>query len=172
MLREAVLVLLLVLDSVGSAGDKWSRLLHVYEGISIRPEPCLSCWMDVSDEQWAQIRRWLPPEERHRVGAERGRPWRNARDVLNGVLWVLRTGAPWREIPRRYPPCSTCHRRFQRWQREGVLDRIVRALASTLFRRGALDLTEAFIDGSHAGAKRGVPSWVEPAEAKRPSSWR
>jgi transposase len=45
---------------------------------------------------------------------ERGRPWRQAREVLDGVLWVLRTGAPWRDLPERYPSYQTCHRRFQR----------------------------------------------------------
>jgi transposase len=43
-----------------------------------------------------------------------GRPWRQARKVLDGVLWVLRIGAPWRDLPERYPPYQTCHRRFQR----------------------------------------------------------
>jgi hypothetical protein len=76
--------------------------------------------------------------------------------VLNGILWVLRAGAPWADLPGRYPPYQTCHRRFQKWEREGVLDRILHALAKHLLEVGKVDLTEAYIDGSHAGAKRGV----------------
>jgi transposase len=51
-------------------------------------------------------------EEKRRPDG-RGRPWRDARAVLNGVLWVLRTGAPWHDLPDRYPPYHTCDRRFQ-----------------------------------------------------------
>jgi transposase len=72
----------------------------------------------------------------------RGRPWRDSRDVLNGILWILRTGAPWRDLPERYPPYQTCHRRFQRWNEEGLLDEILRALAEDLKDRGNLDLSE------------------------------
>ena len=68
----------------------------------------------------------------------------------------LRTGAPWADLPRRYPPPQTCHDRFQKWEREGVLDRILTALAEDLRERGKVDLTEAFIDGTHACAKRGA----------------
>ncbi|HSN30294.1 MAG TPA: IS5 family transposase, partial [Kofleriaceae bacterium] len=85
-----------------------------------------------------------------------GRPWKETRDVVNGVLWVLRTGAPWADLPRRYPPYQTCHRRFQTWVEEKTLERLLRRLAEDLRDRGKLDLTEAFIDGSHAGAKRGA----------------
>jgi transposase len=52
----------------------------------------------------------------------RGRPWRDTCAVLNGVLWVLGTGAQWRELPSKYPPYQTCHRRFQQWVRDGKLD--------------------------------------------------
>ena len=128
--------------------------------------------MDLSEEQWQLVRPFIPDPEQLRTSRKGGRPWRDPRDVLNGVLWVLRTGAPWADIPRRYPPYSTCYRRFQRWVREGVLERLLRGLAEDLKRRGKLDLTEAFIDGSHAGAKRGV-LWLESLDAaKRPRSWQ
>src|SRR5262245_62874920 len=74
-------------------------------------------------------------------------------------------------MPARYPPHATCHRRFQKWEREGVLDRILRAIACDLRDRGKLDLTEAFIDGTHAGAKRGA-LWLGKLDAaSRPRSW-
>ena len=84
-----------------------------------------------------------------------GRPWREPRDVLDGVLWVLRTGAPWKDLPPRYPPYQTCHRRFQKWCRDGTIERVLQALAEHLHKRGRLDITEAFIDGTFVGAKRG-----------------
>jgi transposase len=49
--------------------------------------------------------------------------------VLNGILWVLRTGAPWADVPERYPSFQTCHRRFQQWVRSGVMKGILEALA-------------------------------------------
>src|SRR5437879_9841040 len=128
--------------------------------------------MDVTDEQWAAVRRFFPGRERTRTSARGGRPWRDPRDVLNAVLWILRTGAPWADLPRRYPPPSTCHRRFQQWARDGTLERLLRGLAEDLRRRGKLDLTEAYIDGSHSGAKRGVLWLVSLDAAKRPRSWQ
>lgn len=72
---------------------------------------------------------------------------RSGREVK---LWVLRTGAPWHDLPRRYPPYQTCHRRFQQWRRSGRLDRLLRRLAEDLRDRGHLDLTEAFVDATFA----------------------
>ena len=128
--------------------------------------------MDLTDEQWEAIRASFPGPERKRTSAKGGRPWRDPRDVLNGVLWVLRTGAPWADLPGRYPPYQTCHRRFQRWVKEGVLAKVLRLLAEDLRERGKIDLTEAFIDGSHAGAKRGVLLLESLDAARRPNSWQ
>ena len=128
--------------------------------------------MDLTDEQWSEIKGCFPGREQKRTSAKGGRPWRDPRDVVNGVLWVLRTGAPWADLPRRYPPPATCHRRFQAWVSDGVLDRMLRRLAEDLRDRGKLDLTEAFVDGSHAGAKRGALWLGSLAAAKRPRSWQ
>jgi len=128
--------------------------------------------VDLTDKQWAAIKRFVPGPERHRSSPRGGRPWRDPRDVLNGILWVLRTGAPWADLPGRYPPYQTCHRRFQKWEREGVLDRILHALAKHLLDVGKVDLTEAYIDGSHAGAKKGA-LWLDELDvARRPRSWQ
>jgi len=140
--------------------------------ISIRAHPCLYLEVDLTDAQWKAIRRFVPGRERRGTSSQGGRPWRDPRDVLNGIQWVLRTGAPWADMPRRYPPYQTCHRRFQKWEREGVLDRILRALAEHLRDVGKVDLTEAYIDGSHAGAKRGA-LWLDELDvARRPRSWQ
>src|SRR4029077_15069995 len=66
--------------------------------------------MDLTDTQWAVLEPLFRPKQRD---DGRGRPWQDTRAVLNGVFWVLRTGAPWHDLPRRYPPYQTCHRRFQ-----------------------------------------------------------
>ena len=128
--------------------------------------------MDLTDEQWEAVRPCIPEAEQQRTTERGGRPWRDPRDVLNGILWVLRTGAPWADLPRRYPPPQTCHDRFQKWEQEGVLDRVLTTLAEDLRRRGKVDLSEAFIDGTHAGAKRGVLRLGSLAAAKRPRSWQ
>jgi transposase len=128
--------------------------------------------MDLTDEQWEAIRSSIPEPEREGPTARGGRPWRDPRDVLNGILWILRTGAPWADLPRRYPPYQTCHDRFQKWERGGVLDAILAALARDLQEHGKIDLTEAFIDGTHAGAKRGALKLGSLDAAKRPRSWQ
>ncbi len=110
--------------------------------------------MDLTDEQWDIIKSIVPLEPRRSDG--RGRPWKEARAVLNGILWILRTGAPWHDMPDRYPPYQTCHRRFQKFVRDGVLNKILQTLAEDLRDRGDLDLTECFIDGTFVPAKKGV----------------
>jgi len=118
------------------------------------------------------IRLFIPDTEVERTSEKGGRPWRDPRDVLNGILWLLRTGAPWADLPRRCPPPQTCHRRYQKWVKEGVLEAVLNGLAENLRIRGKLDLTEAYVDGSHAGAKRGVLLLGSLAAAKRPRSWQ
>jgi hypothetical protein len=94
-----------------------------------------------------------------------------SRPILNGILWVLRTGAPWADLPDRYPAYQTCHRRFQQWSRDGTLPRLLRALAEDLRQRGDLDLEESFIDGTFAPAKKGGGRWDPPVEARARRSW-
>jgi transposase len=114
-------------------------------------------------------RSFLPPPRRP---DGRGRPWRDARAVLNGVLWILRTGAQWKDLPERYPPYQTCHRRFQQWVRAGVFERVLQALATDLQERGGLALSECFIDGTFVVAKKGASAWARPSGAKVRSSWQ
>ena len=79
--------------------------------------------------------------------------------MLNGILWVLRTGAPRPDLPEVYPSFQTCHRRFQQRVRSGVMKRLLESLALDLKVRGAIDVREAFIDASFALAKKGLESW-------------
>ena len=125
--------------------------------------------MDLTDEQWAVLQPLLPVPPRRPDG--RGRPWRDAREVLNGVLWILRTGAQWQDLPERYPPYQTCHRRFQSWVRSGVFERILQALATDLQERGELELSACFIDGTFVVAKKGGAGWERPRGARVRRSW-
>lgn len=126
--------------------------------------------MDLTDAQWRRLEPLLP---KPRVRTDRrGRPWRDPRDVLNGILWVMRTGAPWHDLPPRYPPYQTCHRRFQLWARSGTLHRVLSLLARELAEAGGFDFKEAFIDATFAGAKKGAAASVSPAKGKGRRLWR
>ena len=125
--------------------------------------------MDLTEAQWEKLKPLLAAKRR---SDGRGRPWRDARVVLNGILWVLRTGAPWHDLPERYPPYQTCHRRFQQWQRDGTLTRLLHALAEDLRARGKIDLSETFIDASFSSAKKGALLSARLAEEKAVKSWR
>ena len=109
---------------------------------------------DLTDAQWALLDPLIPEPQRRKDG--RGRPWRDRREVLDGILFILRTGAAWADLPQRYPPYQTCHRRFQQWVRSGVMRGVLEAVAEDLRLRGRFNLEGAFIDGSFAPAKRGV----------------
>jgi transposase len=128
--------------------------------------------MDLTDEQWDVLKPLLPVPPRRPDG--RGRPWRDPRAILNGILWILRTGAPWQDLPPRYPPSQTCHRRLQSWVHSGALERILRALATALEERGGLDLAECFIDGTFVVAKKGGSEWARPrgARVRRAGPWQ
>lgn len=122
---------------------------------------------ELTDEQWELVEPVLRPARRT---DNRGRPWHDTRAVLHGVFWVLGTGAHWSELPDKYPPYQTCHRRFQRWVREGRLVEALRLLARHLHAQGKLSLDEAFVDATFASAKKGASQWGRPGVAKAPKS--
>ena len=124
---------------------------------------------DLTDEQWQIVEGILP---RDRVRADgRGRPWSDRRTVLNGVLWILRTGAPWQDLPPRYGPYQTVHRRFQNWVRVDAMEKVLLAVAHHLQEAGGLDLKECFVDGTFASAKKGGSKWARPNAGKERSLW-
>jgi transposase len=77
---------------------------------------------ELTDHEWAAIKAMLPNKPR-------GVPRVNDRRVLNGIFWVLRSGAPWRDLPDNFGPYTTCYNRFVRWRRAGVWAKIMSALA-------------------------------------------
>jgi transposase len=126
--------------------------------------------MDMTIEQWKRIepiiKELTPPKD------PRGRNPNDPRLVFNGILWILRTGAPWKDMPPRYPPYQTCHRWFQKWVRQGIFKRIAQELAEDLYERGKIDIREAFIDGAFAPAKKGVLLSARQSVARAPRSWQ
>src|SRR6476469_6643983 len=74
--------------------------------------------MNITDTQWNLIKEFIPEDVVRADGW--GRPWSDRRSAFNGILWILRTGAPWKDLPERYGAYQTVHRRFQHWRKQGV----------------------------------------------------
>jgi transposase len=105
--------------------------------------------MDLSDAQWELIRPLLSPAK------ATGRPRANDRCTLNGILYVLRTGCRWKDLPERYGSSVTCWCRLDQWQTDGTWEHIWRAFLTSLDEAGKLDWSRAFLDGSFVPAKKG-----------------
>lgn len=104
---------------------------------------------EVTEDQWKIVEPFVSVE-----AAATGRPPRDRRELLNGVLWILRTGAPWRDIPERYGPWPTVYACFRTWASDGTLDRVLEALQIRLDREGKIDWNLFCIDGSSVRASR------------------
>ena len=123
----------------------------------------------MTDEQWELVEPMLPPCKRRRDN--RGRPWASNRGCFEGILWILQTGAAWRFLPEEFPSPSTCWRRLQQWEEEGVWLQAWRALLGGLDAEGLLKWDETFLDGSFAAAKKGALRWEKPSGARARSGW-
>ena len=121
---------------------------------------------DLSERAWGRLAPLLPRS------AGRGRPWAAHRRVIDGIRWVLRTGAPWRDLPERYGPWQTCYERFARWQADGTWDRLLQALQGEADAAGRLDW-EVSVDATvvrahqHAAGARRPP--FAPRRGRRPT---
>jgi transposase len=121
---------------------------------------------ELGDQQWELIAPLLPKPKR------RGRPRAEDQRTLNGILWGLRSGARWKDWPPKYGSRSTCHRRLQEWQDQGVWEGIRLKFLSTLDAQAKLDWNEAFLDGSFVPGKKGVK--ISPTAGKvkgAPYTW-
>lgn len=135
---------------------------------------------ELTDEQWDLLKGLFPPQKR-------GGRWNDHRTTLNGMLWILRCGAAWRDLPQRYGKWPSVYHRFNRWRREGLFDRVLKALQIRLDKQGKIDWDLWLVDGSNvraaraaAGArKKGVPTSSPPtthwaaaaADGDRSSTW-
>lgn len=122
---------------------------------------------ELTDDEWNRVAPLLPPEN----SGKQGRPSKCNRTILNGIVWIARSGAPWRDLPERYGSWQTVYSRFRKWIEDGILDNIFRVLSLEA------ELTELSIDASivqahqhSAGAKKGGhqtkldTAVVEPAQ--------
>jgi transposase len=103
---------------------------------------------ELTDEQWEFLKEFLPQK------AATGRPPSNLRMIVNGVFWILRSGAPWRDLPRRYGPWKTVYHWFNQWRKDGTWDRILEQLQIRLDREGRIDWDLWCVDGSSIRASR------------------
>lgn len=118
---------------------------------------------ELTDQEWNRIKDLLPPEK----SGKRGRPSKDNRMILNAMVWIARSGAPWRDLPERYGPWETVYSRFRKWINDGILDNIFRILSLDA------ELDELFMDSSivqahqhSAGAKKGgLPMKLDEAVA-------
>lgn len=117
----------------------------------------------ITDEQWERIGPHLPI---HSQSPKGGRPRSDDRECLEGLLWLLRTGARWRDIPIDLPSGSTCWRRLQEWAGEGVLEEIQALLVEELDELGRVDFEELLADATFIRAKKGGRTWEKPRLAK------
>lgn len=123
---------------------------------------------ELADSQWAHIAPLLPEPKASPKGGPK--PIAN-RPVFEGILWVLRRGARWKDLPERYPSPSTCWRRLRRWEQQGIWLKAWRTLLGQLDERGQLDWAETFADGSFAPAKKGGPVSARPNAERVRSGW-
>lgn len=115
---------------------------------------------EITDRAWREIEPLLPEY------GQSGGQWRDHRSVINGILWKLRTGSPWRDLPERYGPWQTCFDRFNRWRRDGTWDRL---LAHAQIKSDAVGEIEweVSVDDTvirahqHAAGARGKPSTAD-----------
>jgi transposase len=111
---------------------------------------------ELTDRQWERLKQLLPPQK-----PRTGRPNLDHRQVIKGILWILRTGAPWRDLPERYGKWSTVASRFYRWRKSGIWERILVQLQAEGDAQGELDGEVHFVDGSI------VPAHQHAAGAKK-----
>ncbi len=120
------------------------------------------CRRDLTDVQWERLRPLLPPQK-----AWTGRPAKDHRLILNGILWIDRTGAPWRDLPDHYGPWQTVATRFYRWRKAGIWDDILAALQQQADATGRLDWAVHYVDATiirahqHAAGARGRDASAE-----------
>jgi len=122
----------------------------------------------LTDAQWEKIRPLLPQRAPRPRG---GRPPAPDRKVLEGILWMLRSGARWQDLPEEFSSPSTCWRRLRDWEEQGVWLEIWRAFLAELNEKQQLKWSESFLDGSFAPAKKGAPPSAKPNGARGRSGW-
>ena len=112
-----------------------------------------------ADEQWEKVKPFIPPSPPRPKG---GRPPADDRLCFEGSLWILKTGARWKDLPRQYASPATCWRRLREWYETDVLKDMWRAFLSELDHEGILEWDEVFVDASFIPAKKGARQSERP----------
>jgi len=120
----------------------------------------------LTDAQWEKLRPLIPARP---TSAKGGRPPVDERKCFEGILWVLKTGARWKDLPSEFPSPATCWRRMNEWAESGVLEAIWTAFLDELDDRQLLDWDEVFVDGTFSPAKKGGFAWERPSAGREPS---
>ncbi len=109
---------------------------------------------ELSDEEWKRIKAMLPPE--HPTGGKRGRPTKyDNRRVMNGILWIARSGAQWRELPERYGKWQAIYARFRLWKQQEVFSSVFAALCADADKENlSIDSTSCKVHQSANGGKK------------------
>lgn len=123
---------------------------------------------ELTDERWQLIKDLFLETP---VGPKGGRPVVVSRPCVEGILWILRSGARWKDMPSRFPSATTCWRRHRDWTRAGVWEKAWARLVRRLDREGRVDREESFADGTFSSAKKGVKRSARPNAARAPRSW-
>ena len=123
---------------------------------------------ELTDAQWRKVEPLLPLLK---PGKNGGRPWADNRATFEGILWILRTGSPWRDLPERYPSPATCWRRLRKWEEEGIWEKAWQTYLGELDDKGVLGWEECFIDATFFAAKRGASESGPREKARERSSW-
>jgi transposase len=118
---------------------------------------------ELSDRQWKKLAPLLPEPPRSHKGGQIPAP---NRACLEGLLWLLRSGARYKDIPQHFPSGSTCWRRLRWWYEQGALLAAWQTILGMLDAKGRIKLEEFFADGSFASAKKGAQPSVKPSGAK------
>jgi transposase len=120
---------------------------------------------DLTEVEW-RILRVLLPVEREPGKRGRGRPPEDNRNVINGILWRLRTGAPWRDVPEKYGNWNSIYRRFRRWSVSGVWESVAVALAETMAESGHYNIDSTTVR-AHVSAAGGKGGFIDELLAAR-----
>ena len=121
---------------------------------------------ELTDEQWERLARLLPPQK-----PRTGRPAKDHRTVVEAIVWLGRTGAPWRDLPGEYGPWRTVASRFYRWERQGIWARVLTALQAQADARGELGWLLHYLDSTiirahqHAAGAKGGTQVRKPSAA-------
>ena len=124
--------------------------------------------LQLTDDQWGQISDLF---ENPDPNPEGGRPRCDSRLCVEGILWVLRTGARWRDMPVVFPSGATCWRRLKEWTEDGIWDKAWSRLLRKLDRDGSVDRDESMADATFASAKKGVKTLARQSPEKEPKPW-